>query len=232
MRTLAALLLFSFVGLLALDLEPGSASRAEVATTARRVAVAAPTPRPQSVEVAFVRNGRLVRVERMVRKGIPPEANALRELLQGPTKVERAHGLRTAIRPGVRLRSVRVQEGVWLVSFSRSLLSSGTAETIRSRLQQVEATLAPLGPERYASVSTEGRFVTLLRLGLTPGAPGFTRGEQDYLYSVRGVQLRLWTLGYLDRSEVSGTLDYETSQALLAFQAWEQLGRTGTVTGE
>ena len=82
------------------------------------------------------------------------------------------------------------------------------------------------------SVSTEGRFVTLLRLGLTPGAPGFTRGEQDYLYSVRGLQLRLWTLGYLDRSEVTGTLDYETSQSLLSFQAWEKLGRTGTVTGE
>jgi len=31
---------------------------------------------------------------------------------------------------------------------------------------------------------------------------------------------------------VTGTLDYETSQALTAFQAWEQLGRTGTVTGE
>jgi hypothetical protein len=42
----------------------------------------------------------------------------------------------------------------------------------------------------------------------------------------------LWTLGYLDRSEVTGTLDYETSQSLLAFQAWEKLGRTGTVTGE
>lgn len=234
MRTLAALLLFSFVGLLAVDLEPGSATRADAVVPARHLSAATVRPKlkPATVEVAFVRNGRLVRVERIVRKGTTPEESALRELLQGPTKIERAQKIRTAIRSGSRLRSLRAQGDTWLASFSRSLLASGTAATISTRLQQIEATLASLGPERYVSVSTEGRFVTLLRLGLTPGAPGFTRGEQDYLYSLRGLQVRLWTLGYLDRSEVTGTLDYETSQSLLAFQSWEQLGRTGTVTGE
>ena len=230
MRTLATLLLFSVVGLLAVDLQPGGAPRADV--VARPSHAVAVSSKVVTVEVAFVRSGSLVRVERVVRKGVPPEVYALRELLQGPTKIERARGVRTALRPGARLRSIRAQDDVWLASFSRSLLSSGTAETIRTRLQQIEATLAPLGPERYAAVSTEGRFVTVLRLGLTPGAPGLTRGEQDYLYSVRGVQRRLWTLGYLDRSSVTGTLDYESSQALLAFQAWEDIGRTGTVTGE
>ena len=240
MRTLAALLLFSFVGLLAVDLEPGSATRADAVLPTRHASTSVarskpkpkPNPKPAIVEVAFVRNGRLVRVERVVQKGVAPEEAALRELVQGPTRAERAEGIRTAIRPGVRIRSLRAQGDTWLASFSRSLLSDGTATTIRTRLQQVEATLAPLGLERYVAVSTEGRFVTLLRLGLAPGAPGFTHGEQDYLYSVRGVQLRLWTLGYLDRTEVTGTLDYDTSQSLLAFQAWEKLGRTGTVTGE
>ena len=193
MRTLAALLLFSFVGLLAVDLEPGSATRADAVVPARHLSAATVRPKlkPATVEVAFVRNGRLVRVERIVRKGTTPEESALRELLQGPTKIERAQKIRTAIRSGSRLRSLRAQGDTWLASFSRSLLASGTAATIRTRLQQIEATLASLGPERYVSVSTEGRFVTLLRLGLTPGAPGFTRGDQDYLYSLRGLQLRL-----------------------------------------
>ena len=57
-------------------------------------------------------------------------------------------------------------------------------------------------------------------------------GENDYPYLVRGVQRRLWTLGYLERSDVTGTLDYLTEQALLAFQGWEDLDRTGTVTGQ
>ena len=230
MRTLAALFLFSFVGLLAVDLEPGATTRAQAVVTPARAVVRPATE--ETVEVAFVRGGRLRRVERVVWAGVPPEEYALRELIQGPTKAERARGLRTAIRPGVRLRSIRAQGDTWLASFSRSLLSSGTADTIRTRLQQIEVTLAALGPERYAAVSTEGRLVTVLALGATPGAPRLTRGEQDYLYSVRGVQLRLWSLGYLDRSSVTGALDYETSQALLAFQAWEGLDRTGTVTGQ
>ena len=57
-------------------------------------------------------------------------------------------------------------------------------------------------------------------------------GENDYRYVVRGIQLRLWTLGYLDRSDLTGSLDYLTEQALLAFQGWEGLDRTGTVTGQ
>ncbi len=231
MRTLSTVLVFSVVGLLAVDLQPGSEPRAEAVVAGPRHLAVAPM-KPETVEVAFVRNGRLVRVERVVPKGEPSEAHAVRELLQGPTRLERAHGLRTALRPGVRLRSIHAEGDTWLASFSRSLLTSGTADTIRTRLAQIEATLAALGAERYAAVSTEGRFVTLLRLGVRPGAPGLSRGEQDYLYSVRGLQLRLWTLGYLDRPSVTGSLDYETSQALLAFQAWEDLSRTGTVTGE
>ena len=56
--------------------------------------------------------------------------------------------------------------------------------------------------------------------------------RRDYRTASAAIQLRLWTLGYLDRSDVSGSLDYVTSQALLAFQGWEDLDRTGTVTGQ
>ena len=230
MRTLASLLLFSLVGLLAVDLEPGSSSSARAVAVPSGATVARPAAET-SVRVAFVRQGRLVRVERVVPEGAAPEEVALRELLQGPTRIERARGIRTALRPGVRLRSLRAQGDTWLASFSRSLLASGTVQTLRTRLLQIQATLALLGPERSVAVATEGRFVTVLRLGTRPAAPVLTTGEQDYRFSLRGVQLRLLELGYLDRSEVTGRLDDETSQALLAFQAWEGIDRTGTVTG-
>ena len=42
-------------------------------------------PAPETVSVAFVRHGHLVRVERVVPPGVAPEVAAMRELVQGPT---------------------------------------------------------------------------------------------------------------------------------------------------
>jgi L,D-transpeptidase catalytic domain/Sporulation and spore germination/Putative peptidoglycan binding domain len=232
MRLLLVTLLLAVAGTLALDLEPSAAQRAEAARA--RVEVAKPVvAAPQTVEVAFVREGRLVRVERVVPKGVPPRMHALKELTQGPTRAERARGFRTAMRPDVRLRSLRSEHGMWLASFSRSLFGPGTVETVRTRLAQITWTLSRLGgPQEYAAISAEGRLATVLRLGVRHGAWRAQKGEKGYLYSARGVQLRLWQLGYLSRADVSGSLDYATSQSLLAFQGWEGLSRTGTVTGE
>ncbi len=230
MRTLLVTLVFAFAGTLAVDLEPGSApSAAPVAAAAPKP----PTVEPLTVEVAFVRDGRIVRVKRVVPKRVPPQLHALRELVQGPTREERRRGLRSALRPGVRVRFARTDGELWTVRFSRSLLSPATPETTRTRLAQVSATVSRLGgDERYLALTTEARFVTILRLGVRPGVWRASEGESGYDYSVRGVQLRLWMLGYLSRADVTGTLDYRTSQALLAFQGWERLARTGGVTEE
>ena len=196
-------------------------------------AATAATGAPKSVEVAFVRSGELLRVERVVPRGVRPELHAVRELAQGPTRDERRAGLRTALREGVRPRSIRTRDGSWQVSFSRSLFAPGSAQTKRMRLAQIAATLSGLGgPQEYATIAAEGRLATVVRLGVRPGAWRERRGEKGYPYSVRGVQLRLLHLGYLSRAQVTGTLDYSTSQALLGFQGWEGLARTGTVTGE
>lgn len=228
MRVLLVTLVLALAGALAVDIEPSAAPRPHTAGAAVvKVEIAAKT-----VQVAFVRNGRFVRVERVVPKGVRPEMHALRELVQGPTREERREGLRSGLRPGVRVRFVRPEDEFWLVKFSRSLLAPATAATMETRFSQIAATVARLGPRPFLVISAEGRLVTTLRLGLRPGEWRPERGEKGYLYSTRGVQLRLWTLGFLDRSDVTGTLDYATSQALLAFQGWEDLGRTGTVTGE
>jgi hypothetical protein len=231
MRVLLVVLVLAFAGLLAVDLEPASTSRAAVSDPAR-AAAPKPKPAPRTVEVAFVRNGWVVRVERIVPRGARPTEFALRELTQGPTKAERMRGIRTAIPERARLRSLRSDPETWFASFSRSTLGPGSAETRRMRLWQIAATLAPHGEKEVAAVATEGRFVTMLRLGVRPGAWQSETGEKRYLYSRRGIELRLASLGYLDRSDIGAEDDYLTDQALLAFQGWEELARTGTVTGE
>jgi L,D-transpeptidase catalytic domain/Sporulation and spore germination/Putative peptidoglycan binding domain len=187
----------------------------------------------RTVEVTFVREGRLVSVERVVPRNVVPATHALKELVQGPTRAERARGIRTAIPKGTRLRSIRRDGELWRASFSRSLFGPGSATTVHTRLRQISSTLTLLGaPPEHALVSTEGRLVTVLRMGGRPASWRERTGEKGYVYSTRGVQLRLWQLGYLSRANVNGSLDYVTSQALTAFQGWEGLARTGTVTGE
>ena len=234
MRIWLVVLLLVLAGLLAVDLEPSAAPRDASAAPARELAAAAPTREPATVRVAFVRNGRLVRVERVVPRRVAPAQHALRELFQGPTWLERRSGLRTAIPEAAGVRSLRSAGKTWRANLSRSTFARGTAETKRRRLWQIAATLAPLGlgEKQFLAIATEGRFVTLQRLGIAPGAWRAEIGEKDYPYSVRGIQARLWALGYLDRAEVTGSDDYLTEQALVAFQGWERLARTGTVTGE
>jgi hypothetical protein len=229
MRISFVVLVLAFAGLLAVDLEPSSTPHAAITSGTR------PAKRPaapQTVEVAFVKNGWVIRVERSVPRRTDPAEAALRELTQGPTRAERRRGIRTALPDKARLRALRTDDGSWLASFSRATFARGSAETKRTRLWQIAATLAPLGDEQSAAIAAEGRLLTTVRLGVRPGDLSAESGEQGYLYSVRGVQQRLAELAYLDASEVTGTLDYLTEQALLAFQGWEALDRTGTVTGQ
>jgi hypothetical protein len=231
MRILLVVLMLASAGLLAVDLEPAATSPAAVAAP---VLTAGPKPRPtpETIAVAFVKNGWMTRVTRIVPKGASAAEVALRELTQGPTRAERRKGIRTAIPEGARLRSLRSDTQAWYASVSRSMLGSGSAETKRTRLWQIAATLAPHGDKEYVALAAEGRFVTTLRLGMRPGGWRAETGENDYPYEVRGVQLRLAALGYLDRSSVGAADDYLTEQALLAFQGWEDLDRTGTLTGQ
>lgn len=229
MRIPLVVSLLALTGLLVVDLEPASSPRAAVSLPARS---AAPKLEPKTVEVAFVRNGRIVRVERVVPRGATAGETAVRELTQGPTRAERLRGIRTALPERSRLRSLRSDTETWFASFSRSTFGTGSAETKRMRLSQIAATLAPHGEKALAVLAAEGRFVTMLRLGVRPGAWRAETGQNDYLYVTRGVRSRLAALGYLDRRDVGAEDDYLTEQALLAFQGWEDLDRTGTVTGQ
>ncbi|GIU95767.1 MAG: hypothetical protein KatS3mg012_2224 [Gaiellaceae bacterium] len=231
MRILLVTLVLAAAGTLAVDLQPAGTPRAEATAAAVRAPQAAVT-QPRTVEIALLRYGRLVRVERELPRGAQPALHALRELAKGPTLAERKRGLRTALVPGLRPRFVRVQGDVFLVRVSQALVAPASGTTLERRLAQIGATLRWLGTaQTHAAIAVDGRLVTTLRLGSRPGMPRLQEGEGGYPYSVRGLQLRLWTIGFLDRSDVTGSLDYRTSQALLAFQGWEGLAKTGTVTG-
>lgn len=231
MRVLLVVLVLAFAGLLAVDLESSSTPRA---------AVAEPEPArtrslqsaPGTVDVAFVRDGWIVRVQRAVPRGARAAEIALRELTQGPTLAERRTGLRTALPDRARLRSLRGDAESWFASFSRATFGSGSAETKRTRVWQIAATLAPHGIREQAVLAAEGRFVTTVRLGVRPGPWRAETGENEYPFVDRGVRLRLAALGYLDARDVADADGYLAEQALLAFQGWEDLERTGTVTGQ
>lgn len=231
MRVSLFVVLLAAAGLLAVDLQPSAAPRTAEAAPTRRLAQAKPIAAPRVIEVAFVRNGWVARVKREVPKGVAPERYALRKLMRGPNGEEQRLGFRTAFPKGTSIRSVRSDEDAWYVSLSRRSFEGGTAESRRMRVWQIAATLEPLGSQQHVVVAADGRLLTVQRLGVQPGALDAEIGEQGYRYSVRGVQRRLALLGYLDQSDVTGSSDYLTEQALLAFQGWERLVRTGTVTG-
>ena len=232
---LRALLLCFVVAALAATASAVNRPEAETAGAARPTKQAVRTvvrPKP-TVEVAFVRNGRLVRVERVVPKGTSPARHALRELLQGPTKLERREGLRSAFRPGARLRSLRADGDTWLVRVSRSALGAGTAQDDRHPAAADLGDALPSRRRRNGLRSRPKAGSPRCSASACARASGeAVSGEKDYPYTVRGIQLQLWRLGYLDRASVTGTVDYLTEQALLAFQGWNDLSRTGTVTGE
>lgn len=225
MRVLLIVPVLAFAGLLVLDLESSSTARPAVSDPAATRFLQSSL---RTVDVAFVRNGWIVRVERVVPRGATPAETAVRQLTQGPTRVERRAGIRTALPERARLRSLRATPETWYASFSRATFGAGSAETKRMRLWQIAATLAPHGERERVALAAEGRFVTVAQLGTRPPAWRGEAGESDYPYLDRGVQARLAELGYLDRRDIGDS--YLTEQALLAFQGWEDLERTGTVS--
>ena len=91
------------------------------------------------------------------------------------------------------------------MSFSRSLFGPGTAQTTQLRLAQISATLARLEePQKYVAISTAGPARDCTPGRLRPPAWRARVGEKGYVYSVRGIQLRMFQLGYLVGASVTG----------------------------
>jgi len=183
------------------------------------------------VRVFFVRDDRLQTVERPVRPGANRLETAVRALFKGPNAAERRDGIRSAIPRGTVLEEAVVANGVAYLRVPERFAASGGGDAIDLRLAQIVHTAT--------SAADVGAIRILLGTEPVP-RPGEDPGALVTLGSIAkrevigpvpvgmaAVQRRLVALRYLARNTVNGKLDYRTSQALLAFQAWEGLSRTG-----
>lgn len=198
------------------------------------LAIAAEAQAAPKVTVYMTQGSALVPVERTIPPRRTPVDVAFKALVQGPTRVERKGGIGTAIPRTVRAYSVKVRGGVAYVRMSRHFSVQGTVAARRMRLAQLARTMLQF--PRITAVRVLGRDDRLPRtIAANPNGSLLTlvtAPRRTVLaplpISVAEVQRRLAELRYLPSSgAISGELDYRTSQALTAFQAWEGLSRSG-----
>lgn len=150
-------------GLLVLDRSNASGLAENAALVAVPVRFDASAPRRRAVRVFFNRRGSgddacdaVWPVPRTVDPSADGARAALAGLLEGPTPAERDRGYLTNLPEGVRLRSLRVEEGVARVDFDRILgRAAGSCRVLAIRAQ-VERTLLQLPAVEEIVISVEG----------------------------------------------------------------------------
>jgi hypothetical protein len=195
-----------------------------------------------TVRVFFLQGESFSPVDREQPNGASIVSATIGELLKGPTAREERDGYGTAIPDATTLRSARVDAAHKrvILSFDRRFAADPEDPAGRddlslfgARLAQVVYTATGLTGLDKVTVRVQGR--TALRLTrdsfdptryVTPKTPP-VKGTAPT--DVASVQAALIRLTYLPADAASGTFDYRTQQAVLAFQSWEGLGRDGIV---
>lgn len=192
------------------------------------LAAASPAAASQTVSVYFTRGDQLQRVERTIPDGKGPRVAAVRHLLAGPTKAERADGIGTDVPDGTLLTGVTVQDGVAVVRLSPEFRSQAGRGAKAARVAQLVGTLTRLGGVRSVRVVLGDAAAPSPLTGITLRDLPARDEVPPIPVTVGQVQMRLAELRYLPaKGAISGRLDYRTAQALTAFQAWEGLTRDG-----
>jgi hypothetical protein len=189
------------------------------------------------VHVAFLQGEQVVRV---ARPGTTASA-ALRALIAGPTAAERSRGFRTYFDPNTSVNQLTVTGPLATVDLSRAF-ESGAPERRAARLAQLLGTLtgvegiakvqvlvegsAPLGLVPDVSLASPITFAQLETPTVAvPVPPPLRLPAPDP--ATKTLQGRLIELGYLLPRDNDGRFGPATSDALLTFQKWERLDRTG-----
>ena len=176
-------------------------------------------------EVWFLREGSAVSVQRAA-PGIP---GIVRSLLAGPTRHERSSGLRTSIPSGTALRDVRVERRIVTVDLAARFVAGRDEVSLRTRVGQVVRTVRAIPGVVGVRVRIEGG----VPVGLFPGYDlrGVVRDAlpDQPVPGLRGVQQALADLGFLATTGVTGSPGDETAVAVLTFQKWTGLPRTGAL---
>jgi hypothetical protein len=200
--------------------------------------------------VFFVKGEQFAARTRAVPPGKAAATVAMQALLAGPTAAERAAGLDTTLPAGTRLASLSVRGATVTVNLNRARVASTSFDvSLRpARAAQIVYTLTSIPTVKQVLVRVNGldraRFIgtTLalkgpldkhdlskpITLPVQPRQVPKGHAPAD----PRGVQKRLVSLGYLPAHAVTGSWTARTSQAVLAFQAWQRLTRDGIVGPE
>jgi lipoprotein-anchoring transpeptidase ErfK/SrfK len=200
------------------------------------VATASGATNGSRVPVYFLQGEQLLLV---TRPGATP-ADALRQLVAGPTRTEVKPGVRTYVPVGTQVRSVTAAGGVATVDLGRRFASGHDARSLLARLSQLVGTLTGLQGATKVKLLIDGSTVR----GVFPGVPTQSPITFRYLQTpnvpvpkppapkllppddhTRQVQQRLIELGFLG-GRADGRLGPATANGILAFQKWERLRRT------
>ena len=188
----------------------------------------------------------------------PVLQTTLKALLAGPTPSEARDGARTAFGRGTRLLGLHRQGSLVTIQLDRRFLQQtaagaapATAARLRLRILQLGRTLSQFPGIRRFRLSVSGRLLQqypdlelrwhpddmgtwdlgeLVPVAAFPLSVSIAPGDVEDPAQVRLAQTFLAAAGWLDASEVTGGLDYATSQALTAFEAWNGLDRDGELT--
>ncbi len=228
------------------------------AVTIAALALAAPAGAATVVRAWFPQGDQLRYGVRALDGGAPVLATTLRELLTGPTTAESRGGARTAFARGTRILGLRRQGSLVTIQLDRRFLQQ-TADSpapaaparLGLRILQLGRTLSQFPAVHRFRLSVSGRLLTQypdLGLRWQPNGNGtwdlsalapaaafpltvkIAPGDVEDPAQVRLAQTVLAASGWLDPSEVTGHVDYATSQAITAFEAWAGLDRDGVLS--
>ena len=189
---------------------------------------AAAAPGARHGEVWFARKGEPVAVPRPA----APVPALVRALLAGPTPAERRRGIETDIPVGTKLRSVTLRSGVATVDLGAGFARGFDRASLRERVGQLVRTVRAVPGVRAVRVRVEGG----VPVGLFPGydlrrpVTAALAAPAVRTPGTREVQQLLVDLGFMHASGLTGSLDAQTTTALLGFQKWIGLPRDGVLS--
>jgi lipoprotein-anchoring transpeptidase ErfK/SrfK len=191
-----------------------------------------------TVKVYFGQGEQLVAVDRSG----STVADALQGLIAGPTSAETAAGMRTYVPPGTVVRSATVSGSVATVDVGETFMVGTATDTELARLDQLVSTVTAVPGVTSVQLLIKGgtplglfpgvdATVPLTRAALatpnTPATTPTTTPTGPVTSGTRGLQQQLASLGYLLPANVDGVNGPATQTAIIGFQKWQRLDRTG-----
>ena len=181
-------------------------------------------------DVWFVKAGKPVAVKRSV----VGAGGAVKALLAGPTALERAKGIGTAIPAKTPLLRFETRQRVVTVDLGGRFAMGFDQASLTERVGQLIRTARALPGVKAVKIRIEGG----VPVGLFPGYDLAGPVKQPYVPeqpappTIRETQQLLVDLGFMAPEGVTGSVDGQTSTAVLGFEKWAGLSRDGVLSDE